>query len=298
MEEALTVSTAEDLEKLKLNFLFKFFYPPKADKLVNEEPLLELSPEDLRQKIIEIAPAMKSHFETYQIQETEILPGFVHYSIPIDKEVRALGCSALTAALLNDVTMEYSYTLTADNLDRITNIVKHGMLSVEMRNTAGINKKGIHVGCSNSIFTQMVWQKDVDKQKKLKKLGYTSDIRLYFSLKALNRGSYQYNNDMAGSKEDLLYSNRKNILDFIRYFPFHVSNAKRKHEVMIPYRILPEEIGAVNVTTFEMREQLIAHFKKHDIIQIDSEGKETIHGVPVDNFILVGKRISPQVNNL
>ena len=36
-----------------------------------------------------------------------------------------------------------------------------------------------------------------------------------------------------------------------------------------------------------MRKQLVAHFKKHDIIQISAEGKETIHGIPLDDFILV-----------
>jgi hypothetical protein len=263
-----------------------------ADKLKKEELFFQLSPEDLKQKIVEIAPGMKKHFETYQIQETEILPGFVRYSIPIDNEVRALGGRALTAALLTndaDDDREHSDSLTAGILDTIANIVKHGMLSAEIRNEARLP-----LGGASSVFTQMVWQQDVDKQKKLKDFGYHSDIRLYFSLKALNRGSYQFNIDQFGSKQGPLYSSRKNIIDFTRFFPFNIKDARMWHEVMIPYSILPEEIRAVNVTTSEMREQLLAHFKKHDIIQIDPEGKETIHGVPIDDFILVEKRISPK----
>jgi hypothetical protein len=129
LEEALTMSTPQDLEKMKLKFLFKFFYPPEADKLKKEEAFFQLSPEDLKQKIVEIAPEMKKHFETYQIQKTEILPGFERYSIPIDKEVRALGGRALTAGLTYDDGWEEPDSLTADLLDRTANIVKHGMLS-------------------------------------------------------------------------------------------------------------------------------------------------------------------------
>lgn len=304
LEEALTISTSQDLEKLKLNFLFKFFYPPMADKLKKEEQLFQLSPEDLKQKIVEIAPEMKNHFETYQIQETELLPGFVRYSIPIDKEVRALGGRALTAALFDkDDDSEPSDSFTADNLDLIANIVKHGMLSVEMRQVAGISKYGMgsytgfEEGNASSVFTQMLWQEDIDKQKKLTKFGYRSDVRLYFSLKALNCGSYQYDNDFDGAKNIPEYLSRINIFDFTRFFPFDIEGNKKWHEVMIPDRILPEEIRAMNVTTPEMREQLIAHFRKHDIIQIDSKGKETIHGVPIEDFILVEKRISPKIVN-
>ena len=293
LEEALTMSTPQDLEKMKLKFLFKFFYPPEADKLKKEEAFFQLSPEDLKQKIIEIAPEMKKHFETYQIQKTEILPGFARYSIPIDKEVRALGGRALTAGLMYD-DWKYSGSLTPDRLDRIANIVKHGMLSIRMRRMASINKDGLNTsetyGADNSIFAQMVWQGDVDKQKNLKKFGYASDVRLYFSLKALNRGSYQYDTDLNGMKIEPYYSKRKNILDFT----FDSEAAKDNHEVMIPGRILPEEIRAVNVKTQEMREQLVAHFKKHDIIQISAEGKETVHGIPLDDFILVEKSISPK----
>ncbi len=49
----------------------------------------------------------------------------------------------------------------------------------------------------------MIWKRDVDLQKQLDELGYANEgnVRLYFSLKSLNRGSYQYNKCLGGTKK-------------------------------------------------------------------------------------------------
>lgn len=61
---------------------------------------------------------------------------------------------------------------------------------------------------------------------------------------------------------------------------------------MVPDRILPEEIKVMSVATEQLKQQIISHFRKCNLIQMDMEGKEKINGISVDEFIRTEELIS------
>jgi hypothetical protein len=300
LDEALQPSKPENLEKIKLGFLFRFFHPLEAYKLQRDVSFTDLSPDQMKEKIIALAPQMAKHFHEYNIQPVEVLPGLVRYSIPIERQVYGLGGRALTAMISGDrVIMS---PLDERELCAISNIVKHGMLSEHLRKAGKIDELGL-TG-NGSVFTQMIWKQDVKGKKNIADLGYCygGNIRLYFSLKALNRGSHQYNSHLDkynsnffGTHEGTAYEGRKNILDFIQFFPFWNVIAQQNHELMLPDRILPGEIQGMSVTTEQIREQVLNHFRKVQMIQVDAQGCETINGIIAKDFISVEHHVPADI---
>ncbi len=297
LDEAIQPSTAEDLEKIKLGFLFKFFYPLQAYQSQKDESFLTLSIDQMKEKIIAMAPQMAKYFNEYNIQPVEMLPGLVRYSIPIDNEVYSLGGRALTAMITSGLDNEGEITseLSKKELRVITNIIKHGMFSEHLKKAGKLSKDGL--GGNGSVFTQMIWKEDVAGQKQLEKLGYSGcgHVRLYISLKSLNRGSHQYDSDLGGTKQGSTYKRRKNILDFTRFFPFWSKQAKKCHELMTPDRIFSKEIKGISVNTEQIRDQILNHFRKCQLIQLDAKGKEMINGIPAKEFISVEHHIPADI---
>jgi hypothetical protein len=249
----------------------------------------------MKEKIIATVPHMAKHIDEYNVQPFEILPGLVRYSIPIESQVYALGGRALTAIITDQSTREITSLLRKKELTNISNIVKHGMFSEDLRRAVKMRRDGL--GGDGCVYTQMVWKQESESKKNLEKLGYSKhgNIRLYFSLKALNRGSYQYDSDVDGTRKKSIYKNRKNILDFTQFFPFWSKKAQRSHELMIPDRILPEEIQGMSVTTEQVRDQILTHFRKVQMIQIDDQGRETINGIFAKEFISVEHHVPADI---
>jgi hypothetical protein len=67
------------------------------------------------------------------------------------------------------------------------------------------------------------------------------------------------------------------------------------HEIMIPDRILPEHIKAMYVTSQEIKQQIISHLRESSLIQTLLDGRETINGILVDEFIRTEDVISPDL---
>lgn len=296
LDQAVEPSSPEDLYKTKLLFLLENFYPQTADRLKKEEDCFAFSLEELRQKIIATAPPMKNLLDRYTVQKQEIFPGFVKLSIPIEKEVYARGGRALTAIMTEDdfkYGKEFSVTLPSEEVHAVANIVKNGLLSQEQRMECGLKREGYGDGNPQVNFTQMIWERDVKNRTEIDSLGYSEsgEVRFYFSLSALNRGSYQYNRDFDGVNKGKIYENRKNIFDFMENFPFRRKEAVRAHEFMLPDRILPEEIQGMSVPSEKTKEQIVECFRTCGLIQTDCRGHELINGIPVDQFISSEERL-------
>jgi hypothetical protein len=276
LEEAITPSTPEELEKIKLGFLFKFFFPREAYKLQQDPAFATLTLEELKAKMITLAPSLEQALQRYPVQTIEVFPGYVRHSLPIDREVASLGGRALTGVVTAKKELEFASTrLDKSTLHQLTHLLKHGVFSDTI---------------PGHVFTQMVWQHDIDKQKPMCAQG--RDVRLYFSLKTLNRGSYQYNRELMGTREGSVYTNRKNILEFMTDFPFGRKEARQFHEVMLPDRIFPEEIQGISVPSKQIQQQVIDHLKKHNLIHND-----TINGIPLHQFIAIHHKIPASIHS-
>jgi hypothetical protein len=298
--EALKPLTIEDLETIKLRFLFKFFYPGAADELKKDSASFAFSIDQLKQKIFSIAPLMENYWKEYTVQPMELWPGYIRYFIPIEQKINSLGARALTAVLTRSSdgetkTGELPYHLGELELNTIVNIIKNGMLSEKIRKSAGISTRGL--GGDGGIYTQMIWKEDVESQKSIEELGYSKwgTVRLFFSLSALNRGSYQYNRCLGGRKHNSDYKVRKNLFDFMTYFPFWRKEARKKHEIMLPKRILPEEVQGVSVPAEHIREQIFSSLRKYNLIHTDNQGNETINNMPIREFVTVSQQIPKNI---
>ena len=122
---------------------------------------------------------------------------------------------------------------------------------------------------------------------------YPSPVRFFISLDALNQGSYQYLSGEQGTKEFRKYANRLNIFDFVNeYLCFCPA-----HEIMIPDRILPKHIKAMEVMTEADKQQIISRLRECNIITKDQDGKERINGILVDEFIHTEDHITAELLN-
>lgn len=284
LEDALKRSSEEDLERIKLGILFKTFFPSQAAFMMKEwykgkddyfftTPLAEL-----RNEIIEQVPQMRKVLEKYAAQKVEIFPGYIRYGVPVAQKAYALGARALTTALLS--------MQSSDGLPHLSEIIKNGLLSKDLRSRNNISIHGIGEdrdylsGGAHSVFTQMITERDVKNRRDIYSFGYVSIVRLYISLEALDQGSYQYFLDHYGSREEDEYLIRSNIFEFVKKEPSWF----RSHEIMLPDRVLPKHIKGLTVR-LEMKESIIADFREKQLIQVDNYGRETINGILVDEFI-------------
>jgi hypothetical protein len=292
LEEAITPSRPEDIEKMKLHFLFKCLYPREAYTLERDETVATLTVEQLKIKMVALAPPMKQYIQDHPLQPVEIVPGYVRYSLPISRQVYALGGRALTAMLSREATEKKGEIATQQldpkTLDRLIDIFRNGMVAERLEELS--DAEG-----DSRIKTQMVWKHDVEKFKKLEKFrdADEGEVRLYLSLKALNRGSCQYNRGLirGTSFEHEAYKHRKSILEFMTHFPFWKKEAIKTHEILIPDRIFPKEIRGISVATESMRNQIIDHLRKHQLIH-----NETINGIPLHTFISTQPHVPAHLN--
>jgi hypothetical protein len=289
LEAAATLSTAEDIEKMKLNFLFQFFHPKEAYLLQQDELFGALSDAELKAKMRALVPSFDQEIDNYPVRAVTIIPGYVRLSLPIAAQVHALGIRALTAEMSTKEKGEIATKkLSSTALRELKTVLKKGVLSERLSDTAAAS-------CQTSISTKLIWKKEIDAQKKLEKFaGDGGDVRLYFSLKALNRGSCQYNRSLLDTPE--VYKDRKNILEFIRHFPSWKKVAIDEHQVKIPDMIFPEEIVGISVLTESIKAQIITYLRKHGRIHKDANGHETINGIAIDEFISTAPHVPAHLN--
>lgn len=297
LDDVLHLSTQEDRDRLKIGHLFHYFSPREALSFERSEAFFTLPVDQLREEIIKQSPQMKEVFATHlaNMREREILPGRVRYEIPgIAERAHALGARALTASVTGAYEDKTLYS-------RVASMLKMGMLSSETRFSNGVRAEGMSrsadfsTGGADSVFTQMLTEKNCREQMRLDDLFYYNKVQLLISLDALETGSYQYHEDSFGTRKiehsRALYLTRPNLQEFIveQQGAPHVYSG---NEVMLKERVAPSYIKGLIVPDVQTREDLLAHLRLHEIVQKGPGGGESILNTPVERFIRVGTRVT------
>jgi hypothetical protein len=80
-----------------------------------------------------------------------------------------------------------------------------------------------------------------------------------------------------------------NILDFTK------ETHRSDHEIMIPDIVLAKHIKAISVKTEKDKQRIISRLRQCNLLRTDLDGKESYNGIPVDEFIHVTDRITPEL---
>lgn len=303
LDEALYVSTADDMRRLKMGHLFRTFCPREATPFERSEAFFSLPTDKLQEEMIKKAPKMKEIFEKYLDKMTahEILPGRVRYAMPgIAKQAHELGGRALTAAVTGAYSDDVLY-------ERVASMISLGMLSSEMRFGNGVNTIGMssgidfQTGGADSVFTQMLTARDCKDHTSLSSFYYYSKVQMLISLDALESGSYQYHYDNFGTRLvngrwfGNTYSMRPSIDEFVSEEQHAAWWDHSSHEVMIKERILPSFFKGVIVRDDKTRDDLLAYLRNRNLVHKNASGTETILDIPVTRFIRVGTTITEEL---
>lgn len=304
LQTVLSISMAEDLQRMQIGQLFRTFFPKEATVFERTDAFFELPIDELYQKILSISPEMESIFTEYlpRMELREVMPGQYRYHLSgLSEELTGKGALGLTSALLGAYHEEEVFA-------RVVSILNMGMFSLEQRAANGLQEMGLggindlFVGSSDSVFTQMISQNDYDTGKSFENLYYSGKVRFLFSPKLLESGTYQYLYDEFGYRrfdntesfpywEDNTYLDRPDILEFIKKTN---SSFFAGNEVMIKDRISPEFIKGLIVADEITKNALLEYLKEHGLVHINDIGEETILGKLVDEFIHVGNQIKQE----
>ena len=152
-------------------------------------------------------------------------------------------------------------------------------------------------GGADSVFTQLLTEKNCQDEMKFNELYYQSKVRLLISLEALETGTYQYHCDNFGNRIyppseehwwdfDESYASRDGILEFIEKEQA-ATRINRGHEVMLKERIAPSFIKALIVPDEQTKSHLVDFLRANDLVQ-----NETILNKPIDEFVRVGTKVT------
>jgi len=293
LNKVLKASAQEDIERMKLGQIFRMCCPKAATLFERSDNFFSLSIDKLKEKIIKLAPEMHENFQKYlpRIELREILPGKMRYAIKnLSDELYDLGARNITSVLTGAYTDK-------SLCERIVSIFKVGALSNETRRYANIVANGISStadflsGGSDSVFTQLVTKNN----KSYSEMWYSGQVRLLYSLKALDTVSYQYHSDNYGNRNldswwwGNSYLNRPNIFNFVKKETDYYQGS---NEIMIKERIAPEYIEGMVVKSDSVKSKIIDALDVANLLKIDELGNKTIFGKSIDAFIQVGDAIS------
>jgi hypothetical protein len=301
LDRAIQLSTQDDLERLKMGHLFRTFFPREATPFERTEEFFSLSTEQLKAKMVEKSPEMKQIFETYypKMQEEHLFDGRVRYRIAgLSEEAYAQGARALTAAVTGAYKDEELFS-------RVASMLRMGMIATEVRDANEMGKQGLGGGIdymsggADSVYTQLLTEKNCQEQMDLNSLYYYSKVRLLIGLEALETGTYQYHTDALGNRIyeegrpfwwfDSSYAERDGILEFIQKEQA-MPGVRGDHEVMLKERVAPSFFKGLIVPDEKTKADLIAYLRKSDLLQGDE-----ILNTPVDRFIRVGTNVTEEL---
>ncbi len=283
LNQALKPSTPDQILRMKMGILFRTFYPTQGTKLEHTSTYFDLSTDELKKKMIDLAPGMKTHFknELSKMKQEEILPGYKRWTIPsIAKKAKALGAQALTSQLTSINTWTSSKTQIKDSCETIAGILSIGALSSEERFTAGLPTHGMssvqdhYTGGSDSVFTRLVTKNPSSGD-------FNYGISFIYSLDTLNTSTYQYHYDEFGTREGTTYLYRPNIENFVKG---QVQNHTWGNEVMIKGGVAPKKVVGVVVPNSEWAEMLKDSMRDRNLIT-KKGGKEYFHGIPLNEYV-------------
>lgn len=289
--DALQPSSPEDFLRMKVGLLFRAFFPRDAFALERSEKFFASSVDELKCEIITEKPEMEKIFQEHlpRMEPREILPGYFRYAIPGFGQ--NIGVRALTHSLLEQTR------LNVEELDSLATIFKIGLVSHEWRRTYDNDASADDV-----VYTQAIVEENIKYSHPISKFSAYSggkSIRLFLSSRILETPTFQYSNgdDLTGFRNIEEYPQRPSIPELIQTMQAQLSSPSPDftetdfHEILIKDRIPPEAITGMYIKKPKHKELVVSHFRKRGIIQTDSEGKETINGIPVDEFIHTGSKV-------
>jgi hypothetical protein len=240
---------------------------------------------------------MEEVFATYyhRMKPEAIIGGRIRYRIEgLSEAAYKEGARALTAALTG------AYDNDNELFARVASMIRMGMLSTEVRNSAEMNKNGLgagfdyYSGGADSVYTQLLTENACKEKLPLDDL-YYSKVRFLISLDALEMGTYQYHDDSFGNRLydggwgwfDGEYAQRDNILEFIRE---EQNSFNRRNEVMLKERLDASFFKGIIVSDEKTKLDLISYLEKQNLIQ-----NHSILDIAVDKFIRVGTHLSEEL---
>lgn len=288
--DALQPSSPEDLLRMKVGLLFRAFFPRDAFTLERSERFFDSSLDRLKCEIITQKPEMERIFQEHlpRMEPREILPGYFRYAIPGFGQ--NIGVRALTHSLLEHTQ------LNEEQLDSLATIFKIGLISHEWQ------RKYENVDSADDVvYTQAVVEENIKYSHPLREFSAYSNspIRLFLSSRILETPTFQYLNgdDLTGFRNIDEYPQRPSIPELTQTMQAHLSSPSPDfaetdfHEILVKDRIPPEAITGMYIKKPKHKELVVSHFRKTGIIKTDSEGKETINGIPLDEFIHTGSKV-------
>lgn len=293
LEKSFYESTIEDQKRHKIGHLFRTFYPREAYELERSSTFFNLTPDQIKAKIIDDVPHMANIFDTYLDELTleEILPGRMRYKMKgLAHCAYNLGARGLTTA----ITGAYGNEL----YQRVASILQSGILSSETRKFLGLSVSGLstdsdyYSGGSDVVYTQMITQDNCKKETDFSGLYYLSDIRLLISLDAIETGTYQYYIDSYGNRSTVnyygtLYSQRPGILEFILNLQSSTLCSSRREQTLWsedpPY--LEEEWKRFEHKILKSLQDGQGFLKELGIVEVDEAGRIKVLGKPLCEFL-------------
>lgn len=291
-----------DIERFKLLHLFHNCYPDLAYKLERRPETFEKSFEALKVDLLGEYSSLQPLLPTMAL--TPIYKGHNIWSIPsLAQEAKARGAIGLMMGVgeldpPHDWRSPKQFKPFTQVVQEFASMMKWGVLSTQDRLIAGIHSMGASSGTDlvsgggDSVFTRL-WIRKWNGVYKVKEILFGGSLQVFFNLRALNTGPYCFEEDHHGAKIpyvvgathcDTPYSYRETIGRFVSSLRYA---SWPGNEVCIKHRIPPEYICAVQVQTPENKRLLIEHLRQKELIQ-----QGAILGIPIDEFILVGDRIT------
>ncbi len=287
LDDVLRQSSSDDVERLKIGQLFRMFYPAEATKLERQDKFFDLPLDQFKAELVKHVPQMKKTMDQYldKMETTEILPGRLRYAL---QDISKIAYNTGARALVSTITGTHG---TTDACLRVASILKMGMLSTEMRYRNGMNQAGglspsydFQTGGADGVFTQLLTKKNFQQKMNLDQLGYWGDVRILFSLDALNSGSYQYHEDNFGirrvDESDSPYLTRENVFDFTKE---EQRDWSRTNEVVMPY-IDPQLATTILVPNLQYRHEMMNALRNQGLTSVVG-GVETCMGKPLKDFV-------------
>lgn len=282
LEQAIRASTLDDIKRLQIGQLFRFHNPKMATELERTEEFFTLSTDRLQEHILGMDSTMRPVFE--RLKDMEFRMSYVGkermHLTGLADDLKKEGAQALTAMICTGEKGNDGYeTSFAIALERLGNMLKTGMLSLEKRQELGIVKPGLtfsknwadYWGSKDSVFLQLVTENTKsDFSDFLYSQFNTNGIRLLIDLEAIDSITYQYYSDNYGGRSDNFahwyqtsYKERPDIYSFVKDL-VQGKNLYPSQEVMVKDYVDPKFIkGMVVQSDFD------ANWVKNFLIESD-----------------------------
>ncbi len=297
LNQVLSPSTPHQILRIKMGTLFRTFFPVTGTKLERTAkyfmlpPIDSSKPHDLKREMILLEPTAAGLFdkELPSMKQEDISLGYLRWTIPsIAHKARNLGAICLFSELTTIFVKQSTPADINNECEVIAGIMNVSPKSSEERAASGVMAMGLsseidHItGGSDSVFTRIL----------VNNLGQdlnNKGIFFLYTLDLLNTSTYQYHEDVFGTREEVCYFKqhngsyytRDNIIDFIRTEGL---TPNFKNEVMIKAGVRPDDVVGVVTPNQQWSDGLKHSLRQRGMLSLKN-GREYYHSIPLDEFI-------------